>query len=129
MFISFVQGAALSGLTSTTLEPRHCAQLDCVLLGMLRSLSGGAARQTWRGTRQKQAKEVFRSWALLQVAEELHIRCVRWYQSWAGHPKEHDAVVTAVLGTCRAEEMVGVRRLTSEGDACQTSTPNGKTNA
>ena len=38
MFISFVQGAALSGLTSMVLEPRHCTHLDRVLLGMLRSL-------------------------------------------------------------------------------------------
>ena len=56
MYISFVQGAALSGLTSMVLEPRHCAHLDRVL--MLRSLSGGTARQTWRGTRQKKAKNV-----------------------------------------------------------------------
>ena len=74
MFISFVQGAALSGLTSLVLEPGHCAHLDRVLLGMLRSLSGGTARQTWRGTRQMKAKHVFRSWALLQAADELQVR-------------------------------------------------------
>ena len=45
MFVSFVQGAAWSGLTGMTLEPRHCAYLDRVLFGMLRSLSGGAACQ------------------------------------------------------------------------------------
>ena len=55
MFVSFVQGAVLSGLTSMTLEPRHCAHLDRVLLGMLRSLSGETAHQTWRGTRQEHA--------------------------------------------------------------------------
>ena len=100
--IFFVQGAALSGLTSMVLEPRHCAHLDCVLLGMLRSLSGGTARQTVRGTRQKKAKNVFRSWALVQVADELQVRTVRWYQSWARYPKDHHAVViTPVLGTCK----------------------------
>ena len=67
MFISFVQGAELSGLTSMTLEPRHCAHWDRVLLGMLRSQSGELR------VRQKQGKEVFRSWALLHVAEELHV--------------------------------------------------------
>ena len=41
----------------------------------------------------------------------------------ARHPKDHHVVVTAVLGTCRAEEMVGVRRLTNEGNVCQTTTP------
>ena len=56
----------------------------------------------------------FRSWALLQAAEELHVRRVRWYQSWAPHPKDHHTVVTAVLVKCRAEDMVGVRRLTIE---------------
>ena len=50
-------------------------------------------------------------------------RRVRWYQSWARHPKDHHAVVTAVRGTCKAEEIVGVQRLTSEGNVCQTSTP------
>ena len=56
MFISFVQGAALSGLTIIVLEPRLCAHLGRVLLGMLKSLSEGTARQTWRGTRQKKQK-------------------------------------------------------------------------
>ena len=61
--------------------------------------------------------------ALLQVADELQVRRVRWYQSWARCPKDHHAVVTAVLGTCKAEDIVGVQRLTSEGNVCQTSTP------
>ena len=85
-------------------------------------LSGGTSRHTWKGIRQKQTKEVFRSWSLLQAAEESQVRRVRWYQSWARHPKDH-AVVAAVLGTCKAEEIVGVQRLTSEGNVCQTSTP------
>ena len=54
-----------------------CKVLRSVLLGMLRSLSGRVARHTGRGTRQKQGNEVFRSWVLLQVAEELHVRRVR----------------------------------------------------
>ena len=121
---SFVQGAALSGLTSMVLEPRHCAHLDPVLLGLLRGLSGGVARQTWRGTRLKKAKNVFRSWALLQAADELlQVRRVRWYQSWARYPKDHHAVVTAVLGTCGVVGVVGVRHLTSEGNVCLSSTP------
>ena len=32
-------------------------------------------------------------------------------------------MVTTVLGTCKAEAIVGVQRLTSEGNVCQTSTP------
>ena len=104
-------------------EPRHCAHLDRVLLGMLRSLSGGTALQTWRGTRQQKAKHVFRSWVLLQTCDELQVRRVRWYQSWARYPKDHHAVVTAVLGTCKAEDIVGVQRLTSEGNVCLSSTP------
>ena len=32
-------------------------------------------------------------------------------------------MVTAVLGTCKVEEIVGVQRLTSEGNVCLTSTP------
>ena len=86
-------------------------------------MSGGNARHTWKGIRLKQAKEVFRSWSLLQAVEELQVRRVRWYQSWARHPKDHHAVVTAVLGTCKAEETVGVQRLTRQGNVCQTSTP------
>ena len=105
------------------LEPRHCAHLDRVLLGMVRSLSGETARQTWRGTRQKKAKNVFRSWALLQAADELQVRRVRWYQSWARYPKDHHAVGTAVLGTCKVEEIVGFQRVTSEGNVCLSSTP------
>ena len=54
---------------------------------------------------------------------ELQGRRVRWYQSWARHPEDHHAVVTAVLGTCKVEEIVGVQRLTSEGNVCLSSTP------
>ena len=50
------------------------------------------------------------------------MRRLQWYQRRARHPKDHLAVVTAVLGTCTAEEMVGVWRLTSEGNVCQTHT-------
>ena len=121
-FISFVQGAALSVLTSMVLEPRHCAHLDRVLLGMPEE-SVWTARQTWRGTRQKNAKHVFRSWASLQAADELQVRRVRWYQSWARDWKDHHVVVTAVLGTCKVEEIVGVQRLSGEGNVCLSSTP------
>ena len=51
------------------------------------------------------------------------MRRVRWYQSWARYPKDHHALVTAVLGTCKVEEIVGVQRLTSEGNVCLSSTP------
>ena len=62
-------------------------------------------RQMGRGTRQKKAKHVFRSWALLQIADELQVRRVRWYQSWARYPKDHHAVATAVLGTCKIDRV------------------------
>ena len=71
----------------------------------------------------EKTKNVFRSWALLQVADELQVRRVLWYQCWARHPKDDHAVVTAVLGTCKVEEIFGVQRLTSEGNVCQSSTP------
>ena len=51
---------------------------------------------------------------------------MRWYQSWARHPQDHHAVVTDALGTCQAEEMVGVHRLSEEWKVCQTSTPLAK---
>ena len=60
------------------------------------------------------------------MADELQVRRVRWYQSWARHPQDHHAVVTDALGTCQAEEMVGVHRLSEEGKVCQTSTPLAK---
>ena len=53
----------------------------------------------------EKTKNVFRSWALLQVADELRVRWVRWYQSWARHPKDDHAVVTPVLGTCKARRI------------------------
>ena len=42
---------------------------------------------------------------------------------------DHHAVVTAVLGTCKVEEIVGVQRLTSEGNVCQSSTPMARQTA
>ena len=95
MFISFVQGAALSGLTSMTLEPRHWAYLDRVLLGMLRSLSGEL--RVKRGDEPDRNKQ--KKWQLKSCTCG---GCER-------HPKDHHAVVIAVLWTCRAVEMVGVR--------------------
>ena len=35
-------------------------------------------------------------------------------------------MVTAVLGTCKVEEIVGVQRLTSEGNVCLSSTPTAR---
>ena len=67
-----------------------------------------------------------RSWALLQAAD-VQVRRVRWYQSWARYPKDHHTVVTAVLGTCKVEEIVGVQRLTSEGNVWLVQYPDGKT--
>ena len=61
MFISFVQGGALSGLTSmTTLRvPGPCTAWDAA-----KSVRANCASNVHRN-RQKQPKEVFRSWALL----------------------------------------------------------------
>ena len=57
-------------------------------------------------------------------AAALRLRRLKWYQQWARYPKDHGAVLAAVLGTTQGERKKGITRLQEDKWICdERSTP------
>eukprot|EP00959_Pyramimonas_sp_CCMP1952_P147368 3084024-Pyramimonas_sp.AAC.1 len=56
--------------------------------------------------------EVFRDWRVNGSAGELRVRRLKRYQRWSQFPNDHEAVLTAALGTSKSDQSIGVKRIT-----------------
>eukprot|EP00959_Pyramimonas_sp_CCMP1952_P234917 4908446-Pyramimonas_sp.AAC.1 len=125
MFIAFVYGAGLSGLTCMVLSKAQTDTIDALLGKYLRTLARG--RMSWTredGTvRCYTTAKVFLEWRLERTAVALRTRRLKWYQQWAKFPEAHGNVIAATFGTSAMERAAGVSRLLPRDWIGPCSTP------
>ena len=121
VFITRVQGTALSGLTAFPVGEADCNALDKVLLALARSaMRGKALKRTKAGVRSIPASEVWRYWRLAPTWVELRIRRLAWYKKMAAQPEQHVQEIIALTGKANFEE---VGQLDAEGRPSEKASP------
>ena len=104
LFKGVVQGAALSGLETATgvrgpLTPGEVAPIDRLLVKYGRALLRGTAKANAEGVvRAVPNVVIWRRLRLVPTFHELRYRRVAWAQQMSENVREHDAVLTGLMG-------------------------------
>lgn len=125
LFLAFVQGAMLTGMTAFTLTQVQCSRMDTVLCKWMRAMMKGKAHSTdqhGRHTTMTNTK-VMQHWKVATCKTELTVRRLRMYQQWARNPQDHRQVIASVFGQTVHEQSKGVERLSARGQLVEASTP------